>query len=92
MPIAHSITPQFAQVVTINFGSASANTTLEAAVTVAGALENHIYLAIPEGTWNAGLTFPIGYGSDANEVTFRFGNLTGGALDAASQTFKVIGF
>ncbi len=94
MPIAVSVVPQFAQVVTINFGSAGGDDTLTTAATVPGALPNHIYLAVPEviATWNEGLSFPIGYGTDANEVTFRFSNSTGGALNPAEQDFKILGF
>ena len=92
MAIAVSVVPQFAQVVTIDFGSVTADLTIEPEITVPGALKDHIYLAIPEGTWNAGLSFPIGYGSDANKIKFRIMNATAGGLDPASQTFKILGF
>ena len=92
MPIAHSIVPQFAQVVTIDFADVPTVSSLTEEVTVAGALVDHIYLAIPEGTWNEGLSYPIGTSKNAGKVTFRILNPTAGNLDPVSQDFKILGF
>ena len=92
MAIESSITPQFKRSVTLDIGSIAANITEEEVFTgVKGIRKDHIYLLIPEGTFNAGLAIVAAWGTDKDELTVRVGNLTAGALNPASQTYKVLG-
>ncbi len=91
MAIESSITPQFKRSFTLDIGSIAANITEEEVFTVKGVRKDHIYLLIPEGTFNAGLIIAAAWGTDKDELTVRIGNLTSGALNPASQTYKVLG-
>ena len=92
MAIAVSIVSQLAKVVTIDFASVPTVSSLTAEVDVLGAMLNHVYMAIPEGSWNEGLSYPIGTSKTINKVTFRILNPTAGNLNPVSQDFKIIGF
>jgi hypothetical protein len=75
--------------VTVDVGSLSANTATDTAVVVAGALVGDLVEVEPLGTWNAGLTQPQGRVLVDGTVQVRIANVTGGAIDPASQTFRI---
>lgn len=74
--------------VTVDVASLSANTAVDTAVVVAGALVGDLVEVEPLGTWPAGLTQPQGRVLVDGTVQVRIANVTAGAIDPASQTFR----
>lgn len=73
---------------TLDFASIGAAASADLTITVTGAAVNdHVALALPAAP-AAGLVF-MAFVSAANTVTVRAMNITAGAVDAASATYKV---
>ena len=73
----------------LNFGAIAANTTAELTITVTGvATTGWTVLVTPEGSPEAGLVWS-GQVSASNTVTVRLGNVTVGAINPASRTYRV---
>lgn len=75
--------------VTVDVASLSANTAVDTAVAVSGALVGDLVDIEPLGTWPAGLTQPQGRVLVDGTVQVRIANVTAGAIDPASQTFRI---
>jgi hypothetical protein len=89
VPYAPAAAPDKVVDVTVDVASLSANTATDTAVVVAGALVGDIVEVVPLGTWNAGLSDPEGRVLVDGTVQVRIANVTGGAIDPASQTFRI---
>lgn len=76
--------------VTINPASVSANSTATEAFTVTGVTTGDIVLRVIKPTFTAGLVVVEGQVTAANEVTIQFANVTGGAINPASETYKIL--
>jgi hypothetical protein len=74
--------------VTVDVASLAAATAVDTAVTVPGALVGDTIVVQPLGTWPAGITAPQGRCLVAGTVQCRIANVTAGAIDPASQTFR----
>lgn len=74
---------------TIDFPSVAANTAADAAIAVTRTLPGDVVLCAPMGTWDAGLSLPLGRCLVAGTVQFRVQNSTAGALDPASQECRL---
>jgi len=74
--------------VTVDVASLAATTAVDTAVTVPGSLVGDQIGVQPLGTWPAGLTAPQGRCLVAGTVQVRIANVTAGAIDPASQTFR----
>lgn len=72
---------------TLDFASIAAATTANLTITVTGAAVNDAVLLGPPATLEAGLV-ATGYVSAANTVTVRVANVTAGAIDPASATWR----
>lgn len=81
---------QFAALVTADVASLAANTTSDTALTVPGALVGDTVEITPLGTWPAGVVMGPHRVSAADTVQMRVGNVTAGAVDPASQQYKVV--
>ena len=77
------------QDVTADIGSLTAATATDTAVPVSVAKVGDSILITPQGTWPAGITLPQGRCLVAGTVQFRIANVTAGAIDPASQIFRV---
>ena len=77
--------------VTIDYGSVAANTSEEEAITVNG-LTTDMFVAINKSDLDAGLVVGNVRVSAANTLSLTIGNLTAGALDPASETYKLFWF
>lgn len=76
---------------TVDLASIAANTTVEVDVTVTDVLATDVLLGVNSpAALNAGLAVVDGRVKSANTVTIRVANVTGGALDAASGSFKFV--
>lgn len=74
---------------TIDFGSTAAHSTSTSNVTVAGARTNDVVdIGLP-ATVDAGMQFD-GHVSADDTVTVRAVNTTGGAIDPASATYRIM--
>ncbi len=76
------------QDVTVDVASVVAVTAVDTAVLVPKALVGDAIIVTPLGTWPAGLTAPQGRCLVAGTVQVRVANVTAGAIDPASQTFR----
>ena len=74
---------------TIDFGSIGAVTTLTSNVTVAGARANDLVTLGLPATINAGIVFNAHVSAD-DTVTVRAMNITAGAIDPASATYRIM--
>jgi hypothetical protein len=81
---------QAATLVTADVASLAANTTSDTALTVPGALVGDTVEITPLGTWPAGVVMGPHRVSAADTVQMRVGNVTAGAVDPASQQYKVV--
>ena len=80
---------QLSATATLNFASIAAGASADLTVTVTGAVVGDaVHLGLPAAI-NAGLTFTA-FVSAANTVTVRATNVTGGAIDPASATFRAV--
>ena len=75
--------------ITLDMASIPANTTADQTITVNGALPGY-----PTSVWcealESGLVIGHAWASALNTVKFRVGNVTTGAIDAASHTYRVV--
>lgn len=76
--------------VTADVASIPANTAPDTALTVAKARVGDSFIITPLGTWPVGLSLPQGRCAVAGTVQARIGNFTVGAIDPASQDFRVV--
>lgn len=75
--------------VTTNPGSIGAGAELVLTATVAGLQANDIvYINKPSNT--AGISISQVYASDTDELTLKLYNSSGGAVDPASETYKLV--
>lgn len=74
--------------VTVDVASLAATTAVDTAVTVAAARVGDSIIVTPLGTWPAGITAPQGRCAVAGTVQVRIANVTAGAIDPASQSFR----
>lgn len=74
--------------VTVDVASVVAVTAVDTAVAVTKAKVGDSIVVTPQGTWPAGLTAPQGRCLVAGTVQVRVANVTAGAIDPASQTFR----
>ena len=74
--------------VTVDIASIPATTAPDQAVVVAGARVGDQVQIAPLGTWPVGITLPQGRVSVAGTVQVRIANVTAGAIDPGSQTFR----
>lgn len=72
---------------TLDFPSIAANTSADLTITVTGAAANDIAMAGPPVTQVSGITVSA-FVSAANTVTIRAANVTVGAIDPASATYR----
>jgi hypothetical protein len=75
--------------VTVDVASIATQTAPDQAVTVASARVGDSIIITPLGTWPVGVTLPQGRCLVAGTVQFRIANVTVGAVDPASQSFRV---
>lgn len=76
--------------VTINPAAVSANSTAEEAFTVTGVTTGDIVLRVVKPTFTSGLVVVEGRVTAANTVTIQFANVTGGAINPASETYTIL--
>lgn len=76
-------------IVAVDVASLVAQTAVDTAITVAGALVGDAAVCTPLGTWPAGLTWPGGRCLVAGTVQMRVGNVTAGAVDPGSQNVRI---
>ena len=76
------------QDVTVDVASLAAATAVDTAVAVSKALVGDAIQVTPQGVWPAGLTAPQGRCLVAGTVQVRVANVTAGAIDPVSQTFR----
>lgn len=75
---------------TFNPASVAANTTVEQTVAVSGLLVEDIILSVIKPTLTAGLGVLQGRVSATDVLAIQLINTTGGAINAGSETYKVI--
>lgn len=75
--------------VTADIANILTQTAVDTALTVANARVGDQVLIAPLGTWPVGLTLPQGRCVVAGTVQMRVANVTVGAIDPASQSFRV---
>jgi hypothetical protein len=78
------------QDVTVDVASIPAATAPDTAITVANARVGDSFIITPLGTWPVGVTLPQGRCLVAGTVQARIANVTVGAIDPGSQTFRVV--
>lgn len=74
--------------VTVDIASLVAATAVDTAVLVPAAKVGDSIIVTPLGVWPAGITQPQGRCLVAGTVQVRIANVTAGAIDPASQTFR----
>jgi len=74
--------------VTVDVASLAAVTAVDTAVSVPSARVGDAIIVQPLGTWPAGITAPQGRCLVAGTVQCRIANVTAGAIDPASQSFR----
>lgn len=74
----------------LNFPSIASNGAADLTVTVNGAVAGDGVILGPPATLEAGLMVAYAAVTAANTVTIRLRNVSGGAVDAAAATWKVI--
>ncbi len=74
--------------VTVDVASLAAVTAVDTAVAVPAARVSDAIIVQPLGVWPAGITAPQGRCLVAGTVQCRVANVTAGAIDPASQTFR----
>lgn len=74
--------------VTVDVASIPANTAPDTAVVVPGSLVGDLVTIEPLGTWPVGLDIPTGRVLVAGTVQMRTPNVTVGAIDPGSQSFR----
>ena len=74
--------------VTVDYASIPAATAPDQAVLVTGSQVGDGVLIVPLGTWVVNVTQPQGRCLVAGTVQVRVANVTAGAIDPASQTFR----
>lgn len=90
LPAYGAIGQQCVIVTAIDVASLAANTTSDTALTVPGSLVGDTVEITPLGTWPAGVVMGPHRVSAAGTVQMRVGNVTVGAVDPASQDYKVV--
>jgi hypothetical protein len=75
--------------VTADVANILTQTAVDTALTVPNARVNDQVSIVPLGTWPVGLTLPQGRVLVAGTVQMRVANVTVGAIDPASQAFRV---
>lgn len=88
LPYAPASVPDSFADVTVDYDSIPTLEAIDQAVTVAGALVGDVIDIEPLGTWPVGITLPQGRCLVAGTVQVRVANVTAGAIDPASQTFR----
>lgn len=76
-------------IVSVDVASLVAQTAVDHAIPVPGALVGDAAVCTPLGTWPAGLTWPGGRCLVAGTVQMRTGNVTAGAVDPAAQNIRI---
>jgi len=74
--------------VTVDVASLAAVTAVDTAVAVPAARVGDAIIVQPLGVWPAGITAPQGRCLVAGTVQCRVANVTAGAIDPASQSFR----
>jgi hypothetical protein len=75
--------------VTVDIGSVAANTTEEETFTLAGAKAGD-FVFVTKPSLEAGLLFGSARVSAADTIAVQVGNFTGGAINEASETLRVM--
>ena len=83
----NTITEHYSVTGVLDFPSISANTTSELTITVTGAAVGDSAYVMPSGSPETGLIWS-GHISAADTVTVRIGNVTTGAINPASRTWR----
>lgn len=84
-----AVTAFLAATATLDFGSTLTATSTDLTVTVTGAAVNDFVQVAPPAAPNANTCF-TGWVSAANTVTVRFNNYSGGTVDPASGSYRVL--
>lgn len=77
-------------VVELDFGAISANTTSELTFTMLGARKEDIVQVTPQTGLTSGLIIAYAYVSEDDTITLRLGNITGSPINPSSTKFNVI--
>jgi hypothetical protein len=78
------------QDVTVDVASLAAVTAVDTSILVTNARVGDSFIITPLGTWPAGITAPQGRCAVAGTVLARVANVTAGAIDPGSQTFRIV--